>query len=256
MTGRISASEPNLLGVPRDGNVRRCFVAAPGYALLDVDYSNIDLRVLAQITGDQNLRRVFNTGGDVHRQTAARMLGKPPDQVTDDERRSAKPVNFGVCFGMGPSGLVESALKDYGIVLSEEQAAAQIDAFMAEYPGVRPWQQAMRDARPTHVRTLAGRVRHFDGANTKLTEQLATVVQGTTADGFKRAIGELCQPIKQLGGRLVLAPHDELLVEVPEAEVTTAVDVVKAGMIRAMKVYLTDVDVTVNARWGSSWASD
>ncbi|MEQ9322489.1 MAG: DNA polymerase, partial [Polyangiaceae bacterium] len=215
VTGRFTTTRPNLLGVPKDSAVRSCFVPRSGNVFVKADYSQIDLRVLAEIAPSPNLIRLFNAHGDVHRQTASRMLGKNPAFIIPDERQGAKPVNFGVCYGMGPPGLMESAMKDYGIALTHAEAEAWIGAFFAEYPGVWQWRQEVARRSPTEVRTLAGRVRYFDGPETKLTEQLATVVQGSAADGFKQAIARLYLPLKKLGARIVLAIHDELLVECP-----------------------------------------
>ena len=253
VTGRFTATNPNLLGVPRDEHVRECFIAGAAKTFINADYSNIDLRVLAQVAPAKNLIDIFNAGGDVHRNTAGRMLGKSPANVSDGERYGAKPVNFGMAYGMGPNGLTKSALKNYNLSLTRDEAETWIDAFFTEYPGVKRWQGAVHQLRPGEVRTLAGRVRYFDGPDIKLTEQLATIVQGSTADGFKRAIARLYVPLKSLDARIVLAPHDELLVEASIGAAEEVKELVAGTMKDGMAELIQAVPIEVEAKHGPTW---
>ena len=251
-TGRFTATTPNLLGVPKDRDVRSCFRAAPGRVLVDADYSSLELRVLAEVTGDMALVDLFRSGACPHRRTAARMTRKHPQDVTDAERNAAKPANFGICYGMGPDGLVESALETYGLRMTREEAAGWIESFLAEFPSVATWRREMAANTEPWVRTLGGRIRYLPPAD--LPARLATLVQGTAADGMKQAIAGLYGPLKALGARLLLVVHDECLVECDATNAPEVATTVRRGMVAGMSTFVRsvpiDVDVVVSEAWG------
>jgi hypothetical protein len=253
-TGRMSCSKPNLLAIPRDPEYRRCFVPAPGHLLVVADYSAIDLRVLAEVTGDLALQEVFLEGGDPHRATAAAVLGKPVNQVTKDERQRAKAINFGFAFGMGSARFVEYALASYGVTVTKGEAAAARDAFRVAYPHVAAWQRRVRKEMPLEIRTIGGRRRLFPNTIEDYCERLNTPIQGTAADGMKTAMVLLHPRLRELEARMVLAIHDELLVEVPEGRADAARAVVEEAMIEGMGRFIRSVPVKVESSVRRNWA--
>jgi DNA polymerase I-like protein with 3'-5' exonuclease and polymerase domains len=255
-TGRMSCSEPNFMAVPREEAVRRCVVPAKGMVFVVADYNAIELRALAQVTGDENLRAVFHRGGDPHRHTAAVLLGKAESDVTPEERQKAKPLNFGIAFGMGAEGLVEHAGLKFGVEITVAEAQRFHDGYLSAHPQVSAWQNGMERAAPAEVRTGSGRRRSNFSRKHGYTERLATQVQGTAADGMKRALVLLDERLAAFGARIVLCVHDEVLVEAPSdraAEVREVViEVMKAGMAE----FITSVPIVVEASIRTSWAKE
>lgn len=162
--GRYSSSKPNLQQIPRDPRFRKCFAAAPGRCLVAADYSGIEMRIVAEISGDGELIRVFLDNEDAHKATAAIVKGKPVDQVTKDERQIAKPVNFGLIYGMEAASLVLYAMSGYGVAMTKREAQNYIDRFFGRYEGIKRWHdRVMRDGRRSGIsRTLSGRLRYLD----------------------------------------------------------------------------------------------
>jgi DNA polymerase-1 len=258
-TGRLSSSDPNLQNIPvrtdLGRRIRAAFVAPPGHVILSADYSQIELRVLAHLAADPELIDAFTTGADVHARTAALVFGKPEAEVTADERRAAKTINFGVIYGMGDSALG----KQLGI--PREQAARFIAAYFERYSGVaRFMEHAVESARQGEaVRTLLGRRRflpNLRSANRGLrfeAERIArnTPIQGTAADILKLAMVRLGGDDVGPGARMVLTVHDELLFEVPEAQAKAAGETIREQMAGAMKLA---VPLVVDVGFGKSWA--
>jgi DNA polymerase-1 len=260
-TGRLSSADPNLQNIPirteLGRSIRAAFVAPPGHVILSADYSQIELRVLAHLAGDAELIDAFASGADVHARTAALMFDKKPDQVSSDERRAAKTINFGVIYGMGESALA----KQLGI--DRDQAGRFIAAYFARYAGVaRFMEKSVESARQGEaVRTLLGRRRflpNLRSANRALrfeAERIArnTPIQGTAADILKLAMvklgvdGGAATP----GANMVLTVHDELVFEVEEAAVERAGAGIRAAMAGAMKLA---VPLVVDVGVGKNWA--
>ncbi len=253
-TGRMSCSKPNLLGIPKDPAYRRCIVPAAGCLLVVADYAAIELRVLAEVTGDPTLTKVFVEGGDPHAATAAALLGKMVTEVTKDERQRAKAVNFGFAFGMGPTKFVEHAQGSYSLSYSRDEAANARDGFLGAYPGVARWQLKIKKDMPMEVRTLGGRRRIFNSKTDGYCERLNTPVQGTAADGLKLAMVLLHRRLPEYGARLVLAVHDELLVEAPEDRARDVQDVVEKTMVEGMARFVRSVPIKVEASVRQNWA--
>jgi DNA polymerase-1 len=259
-TGRLSSSDPNLQNIPvrtELGRAIRCaFVAPPGHVILSADYSQIELRVLADLSADPELVDAFTTGEDVHARTAALVFDKARDQVTADERRAAKTINFGVIYGMGDSALA----KQLGI--SREQAARFIAAYFERYSGVaRFMDKTVESARQGEaVRTRLGRRRflpNLHSANRALrleAERIArnTPIQGTAADILKLAMIDLGCPGAVCGGeaKMILTVHDELVFEVPALRAEEAGDEIRTRMAAAMKLA---VPLVVDVGWGPNW---
>jgi DNA polymerase-1 len=249
----MSCANPNLQQLPRDRRYRRSFVAPPGRVLVKADYSQIELRIAAKVTGDARMLAAYQKGEDLHTLTAARFLGVGVEAVTREARQMAKPVNFGAIYGLGPRSLRLKARADYGKEMTDAQARGFLDAFFAQYPGVRGWHDRLKRERATAVRTLGGRriaveADQFHGAKANY------VIQGTGGDGLKRALVILWERRGECpGAEVVLAVHDEIVVEVPEGDAERAKGWVERGMVDAMAPLVDPVPVEVEAKVGRTW---
>ena len=261
-TGRLSTSNPNLQSIPirteLGRSIRSAFVAEPGCRLLSADYSQVELRILAHVSGEPKLREAFLQGDDIHAATAAEVLGKDQAALTKDERNRAKAVNFGIIYGISAFGLSDQ------LEIPREEAQAYIDAYLARFPYVQDFiartvQQAERDG---EVRTLLGRrrpipeLRAQNRQTRSLGERLAvnTVMQGTAADVIKIAMVAIHRRLRDEGraSRLVLQVHDELLLEVAENEAGAVRELVREEMTGA---FALDPPLVVDVGVGDDWAS-
>lgn len=261
-TGRLSSSDPNLQNIPirteLGRQVRRAFVAEPGHVLVGADYSQVELRVMAHLSGDETLCAAFARGEDIHRRTAAQVFGVHEDLVTSEMRTRAKEVNFGVLYGMTAHGLAQR------LGLSRGEAQGIIDRYFAAMPRVRTTVESLiaqvRDDPKHEARTLFGRARALpeivsrNGGERSFAERAAvnTVVQGTAADLMKLAMIRLHARLaaEQPSSRLILTVHDELVVEAP----ADCAERVKAIMIEAMEgVHELAAPLRVMASIGQSW---
>lgn len=260
-TGRLSSSDPNLQNIPIKGEegeaIRRAFVAEEGWLLLSADYSQIELRLLAHFSGDENLKKAFLEGRDIHAATAAEIFGVREEEVTLEMRRLAKVINFGIAYGMSPYGLSKELDIDY------KQAQAFIDRYFERYPGVKAYMEGMiEEARDKgYVTTLLGRrrpipdIKSGERAVREFAERTAinTPIQGSGADLIKLAMLRIDRSLL-VGGfktRLILQVHDELLFEVPEEEIEEVVAIIRKDM---EEVYPLSVPLKVNLSWGKTWA--
>ena len=261
-TGRLSSSDPNLQNIPvrtEEGRaVRALFEPGEGYdALLSVDYSQIELRILAHMSGDATLIDAFRSGQDVHARTAAEVFGVPLDAVTGEQRRRAKAVNFGIVYGLSDFGLA----RDLGI--GRKEAAGYIERYFERYHGVRAFlDKIVADAHANgYVTTLYGRRRDLPALNSRnfmqrsFAERMAmnTPIQGTAADLIKiamiRAYDALCAANVQ--SRILLQVHDELVLEVVEAEVEAVTEILRTAMSGAAELL---VPLAVDVHIGKNWA--
>jgi len=260
-TGRLSSSEPNLQNIPVRGElgkeVRQAFIAPPGSYLLAADYSQIDLRALAHLSQDQSLLSAFHRDEDIHTATAAQVFGVEPSEVTPDMRRVAKTVNFGVIYGMSDYGLEQAT------ELSREEAAQFIAAYFEKYPGVKQYLESTKEqAREEgYVQTLLGRRRSIPEINSsnrqvrEAAERMAInmPVQGTSADIIKVAMINLDREVdkRQLKSKMLLQVHDELIFEVPEAELEEMRQMVPEIMSTALELSVPlKVDIKTGTNWG------
>jgi DNA polymerase I len=256
-TGRISSNNPNLQNIPVRTDlgraIRRAFVAPKGMVVVSADYSQIELRVLAHLSQDPVLLDAFRTGQDVHTRTAMEIFGVSADLVTDEMRRRAKTINFGVIYGMGEVALSKA------LAIARPEAAAFIAAYFKRYRGVRAFlDDLLASARSQgSVRTLFGRQRMLPDLASEnhmlraAAERVAqnTPIQGTAADLLKLAMIRLGEPPVP-GARMVLTVHDELVFEVPEGSVEQATAQVKQAM---QDVFPFDVPLDVDVASGPSW---
>lgn len=259
-TGRISSLEPNLQNIPirtdLGRELRKFFIAAPGCRLVDADYSQIELRVLASMAEDQTMIDAFNSGADIHTATAAQVFGLPPEMITPQLRSRAKAVNFGIVYGIGAFSLA----KDIGV--SNKEAKEYIDSYMHTYQGVAAYMQRMIDAAKDtgYATTLFGRRRYLPelaASNHMLRafgERVARnmPIQGTAADIIKIAMVRVDRRLyaEKMESRLILQVHDELIVEAPEAEAHRALQIVTEEMEHACNMAVL---LRADGKIGQTW---
>ncbi|WP_287929363.1 DNA polymerase I, partial [Thermus sp.] len=262
-TGRLSSSDPNLQNIPvrtpLGQRIRRAFVAEEGWRLVVLDYSQIELRVLAHLSGDENLIRVFQEGQDIHTQTASWMFGVPPEAVDSLMRRAAKTINFGVLYGMSAHRLSGELAIPY------EEAVAFIERYFQSYPKVRAWiEKTLAEGRERgYVETLFGRRRYVPDLASRVksireaAERMAfnMPVQGTAADLMKLAMVKLFPRLQELGARMLLQVHDELVLEAPKEQAEEVAQEAKRTMeeVWPLKVPL-EVEVGIGEDWLSAKA--
>jgi DNA polymerase-1 len=259
-TGRLSSSDPNLQNIPirtpRGEAIRRAFVATPGWVLLTADYSQIELRLLAHLSGDPAFLEAFRQGGDIHRQTAGVIFGVAQDQVTPEMRARAKTINFGTIYGQGPFALSRQ------LGISQDQAKEFITQYFTRFAGVRAWlDRTVATAREKgYVETIFGRRRYIPELRDRnfniraFGERTATnsPLQGSAADLIKIAMIRIAQGFRDqhLAARMLLQVHDELVVEVPEGEQGDAGELVKRHMETAAELR---VPLVVSVGAGTNW---
>ena len=260
-TGRLSSTEPNLQNIPvrtpLGAEMRKMFTAGPGNVLVDADYSQIELRLLAHMSGDSEMIAAFNTGVDIHTVTASQVFGVTPESVTPDMRRAAKAVNFGIVYGISAFSLSED------IHVTVAQAKEYMEKYFAHYSGVRAYMDRVVTEGREHgyVSTMYGRRRwlpelkssNFNTRSFGERVALNMPIQGTAADIIKLAMLRVDKALRaeKLQARLVLQVHDELIVECPEAEAET----VRALLTREMEgAAALAVPLTADAKIGRTWA--
>ena len=259
-TGRLSSTEPNLQNIPTrtdlGSEIRRMFVPAEGCVLVDADYSQIELRLLAHVSGDEAMRAAFLAGGDFHAETAAKVFHVDRGEVTQEMRRGAKAVNFGIVYGISPFSLSQ----DLGVTTAE--AKAYMDGYFAAFPGVRRYMDEVvaRAKEDGYVETLFHRRRDLPELKSSkfnlrsFGERVALnmPIQGAAADVMKLAMTAVWKRLRAEGleARLVLQVHDELIVECPESEPETAARLLAEEMENVVHL---SVPLTAEAHWGRNW---
>ena len=259
-TGRLSTTNPNLQAIPirteLGREIRSAFVTEPGHRLVSADYSQVELRILAHVSGESKLREAFAQGEDIHAATAAEVLGKERAELTKDERNVAKMVNFGIIYGISAFGLSEN------LEIPREQAQEYIDTYLARFPLVQDFIQRTieRCTEEGYATSLFGRRRpvpELKASNRQtrsLGERLAVnfVMQGTAADIIKKAMVAIHLRLREEGrsSRLVLQVHDELLVEAPDVEISAIKDILREEMCGA---YPLDPPLAVDVGVGDDW---
>ncbi len=259
-TGRLSSVDPNLQNIPvrteLGRELRRMFIAESGKVLVDADYSQIELRVLAHIAEDETMIEAFRSGQDIHATTAAKVYGVPVEDVTAQMRSSCKAVNFGIVYGISDFSLAQ----DIGV--SRKEAAAFIQSYLDTYPGVHHYMESIKQTarEQGYVETLFGRRRAIPELNSKnfnlrsFGERAAmnTPIQGTAADIIKIAMLRVSDRLKKEGSaaRLILQVHDELILEVPEAEAERVSVMLREEMEHAVELR---VPLVAEAKIGHSW---
>ncbi len=259
-TGRLSSADPNLQNIPirnvEGRRIRQAFVAPPGSVMVAADYSQIELRIMAHLSSDENLKAAFANGEDVHRATAAEVFGKSGDAVTDEERRSAKAINFGLIYGMSAFGLARQ------LSISRTLAAEYIERYFTRYPGVRVYMDQTRALAREQgfVETVYGRRLYLPDINAKHVPRrqgaertaINAPMQGTAADIIKRAMLSVYDWLENssLDAAMIMQVHDELVFEVDETQADELISRVKTLMENAADL---SVGLIVNAGLGSNW---
>jgi DNA polymerase-1 len=255
-TGRFSCSNPNLQQIPHEAEYRRCFLAPEGRSLVIADYSQIELRILADFSEDKNFIDAFVSGQDFHSMTAAQVFGITPEQVTADQRSFAKRLNFGVVYGIGASRFAMMT------GMSQTDAENTLRKYFATYPKMDEW---LRIASRTVLvermaKTRSGRIarinfvsgdRSSEGAAQRYAKNMP--IQGTSADILKRALRLLHDDIRESSIRLVNIVHDEIIVECDTAEAERAATLLESAMLRAGAEFVTKVPIKVDVHTASEW---
>ena len=259
-TGRLSSSDPNLQNIPmREGvgrEIRKGFIAPKGHLLLSADYSQVELRLVAHLSGDQHLRQAFKSGRDIHSETASAVFGVKPELVEPDMRRKAKAINFGIVYGMGPYGLSQQ------LGIGVEEASHFIEHYFNQFPQVQAWialttAQAKKDG---FVCTMLGRRRYLPEINSENGQRRAfsertavnTPIQGTAADLIKLAMVNIAKIFEdeKIKSKMILQVHDELLFEVHKDELAKVKKLVKHEMEQAVELA---VPIVVEMGEGENW---
>jgi DNA polymerase-1 len=254
-SGRFSCRNPPLQTIPRDAEIRACFVAAPNYRIVRADYSQIELRIVARLSGDERMQQAYRKGEDLHRLTASLLTAKPIGSVSEEDRQLAKAINFGLIYGMGAAKLQSYAETKYGITLSLEEAKVFRKRFFEVCTGVADWHETIKRRYLQGVKeshTLAGRRRRWS-CNPRLAELLNHPVQGLNADITKLALVKLSQMLTNKGTKLICTVHDEILLECPSAEVEQTISLLRRSMVRAACRFLHPVPVVVDVKASNSW---
>jgi DNA polymerase-1 len=263
-TGRLSSNEPNLQNIPvrtEDGRkIRRAFIATPGHKLVSADYSQIELRLLAEIADIPQLKQAFRDGLDIHAMTASEMFGVPIKDMPGEVRRRAKAINFGIIYGISAFGLANQ------LGIAREEASAYIKKYFERFPGIRDYMDSTKEFCRKHgyVETLFGRKCHYpeikaSNASVRSFNERAAInarLQGTAADIIRRAMTRVEDALaeRKLSAQMLLQVHDELIFEVPEKEVAATLPVVQHVMQDApFPAVLLSVPLQVDARAANNW---
>ena len=261
-TGRLASTDPNLQNIPvrtEDGRrIREAFVAEEGKRLVSLDYSQIELRILAHVAGIDSLKQAFRDGVDIHAMTASEMFDVPLEEMTSDIRRQAKAINFGVIYGISGFGLARN------LRIPRAEAQGFIDRYFERFPGIREYMDdTIKSAKEnSRVETLFGRVIHTPEINAKgpaagfaKRAAINAPIQGAAADIIRRAMIRMPEAIKDLPAKMLLQVHDELLFEVSEEAIDPLINAARTVMERAAEpVVKIDVPLVVDAGQGGNWA--
>jgi len=256
-TGRLSCSSPNLQQVNRGADFRSKFVAAPGMVLVVADFSQVELRVAAELSGEQRMIDAYLAGRDLHTETAARLKGVELEEVTKADRTSAKIANFGLLYGAGPVTLQKQAVSQYGVDMSLEEAREIVEGFREAYPQLYKWQQAEGSKTEEAIFTATGRRRLLYGFNDKYTTRINTQVQGTAGDIAKIAIRNIWRQLRDVSAaeaRLIAMVHDEIVLEVAEAQAEDWGNRLQQAMESAGAEVCQKVPIVAEVSWGTTWA--
>jgi len=262
-TGRLSSTDPNLQNIPARSDmgreIRQAFLPQDGWVLITADYSQIELRLLAHFSGDEQLRAAYADGHDIHAQVAGQIFNVPADKVTSDHRRVAKTVNFGILYGMSAFGLAER------LVIDRKEAEKFINQYFARYPKVQVYQDELlkKARRDGYVASILGRRRKFErtairertsyhGRNQAEREAINMEIQGSAADLIKLAMLNVNRRLKKENrqAKMLLSVHDELVFEAPPKEVPLVAKLVREEMVGAMKLNVPlEVEVAAGRNW-------
>jgi DNA polymerase I-like protein with 3'-5' exonuclease and polymerase domains len=261
-TGRPTCAKPNLLQMPSDGSFRSCFVAAAGYLLVVADFSQIELRIMAELSNDATFIDAFVSGKDLHRLTASNIYHLPPEEINDKQRKVAKIVNFATLYGIGPKGLLTQIVAE-GQKMTKAEAAQALDGWRKTYPQaaelIEKW--GYQAVKLGYTTTAFGRRRNFNIYGEMNLEIEGIIkraganhpIQGTNADMTKLAMVGINDRLATYGCRIVAQVYDEIITEVPEDKAAFAASVIKETMVAAAKPVLKTVPVAVDTTISKTW---
>lgn len=252
-SGRMSCGGPNIQQIPRDTAFRACFAAPYGRKLIIADYSQIELRVAAEISNDPRMIAAYRANEDLHRLTASLVSRKELSSVTKQDRQAAKAVNFGLIFAMGAQGLQAYAQDTYGLEMTLEEATQFRNRFFAAYNGIASWHRRLRNHPPRESRTLAGR-KHVYSDSPGLAGLTNTPVQGSAADIVKQALGLLVDALEPTSAFIIAMVHDEILIEADEQHAEEIAILLEHTMESAGAHYLKSVPAVAEVQVADSWA--
>jgi DNA polymerase I len=256
-TGRMSCADPNLQQVPSDKEFRALFTAAPRYKLIVADFSQVELRVSAHLAREPYMIDVYKEGRDLHTETASRVTGLPPAEITKKHRNSAKLLNFALLYGAGPATLQKQAVSQYGIDLEFAEAKELVTKFRQAYPTLYAWQRETGEGTAKYVLTATGRRRFLVGFNDKFTTRINTRVQGTAGDITKLALANLWENIEDAPegeAHLIAVVHDEIVMEVREDQTDKWAKLLKTAMESAGNYICFRVPIIAEVGVGDTWA--
>lgn len=256
-SGRTSSRNPNVQNLPGGEEFREVVVPEQGKTFICADFSQIQLRVAAKISGDPALRKTYQEEGDVHLKTASSILDKPESEITPADRKKAKAVNFGFLFGQGSNGFRRYAKQSYGVELTTEEATLYRNRFFSLYQGLRNWHKTVdKNMRVfPFIRTpVSGRKRKIPPELRRLSVGANTPVQGLEADIGKRALTLVVEALKGLEAFVVCYAHDEILVECSKVCADQVLDILETNMVKAGEEFLGDIPCKVEGHSGQSWA--
>lgn len=252
-SGRMSCGNPNIQQIPRGKEFRECFNGGPHRMLVIADYSQIELRVIAEFAKDQRMIKAYKDGEDLHRLTASLVLDKDIKEISKSERQAAKAVNFGLVFGMGAAGLKSYAADTYGTSMTLEEAELFKKRYFEAYKGVNSWHWNIKKTLPVTSRTLAGR-KHNYGSDSGMSGRFNTPIQGTAADILKNALGNLYLEIQGTNICIVAVVHDEIVLECDGDKTEETAELLKRVMEEAGNRYLKEVPCIAEVAISESWA--
>ncbi len=250
--GRLSCSEPNLHAIPKTEEFRSCFIPDNGYKLIIADYSQIELRIVAEISQDKRMIDAYQKGEDLHRLTASLITNKAMFYVSDEQCLIAKAVNYGLIYKMEAEELKDFSADNYGVSISLQEAQKFIRVFFSAYQGIAQWHEDFDFHSYGVTRTLGNRRRVWNSYYMNTTNLLKTTIQGTTADILKKA---LCihERIKNTGIKIIGCIHREIIMEAPIMETDAAIQIMLKSMTDAGQHYLKEVPVVVNISAVDNW---
>lgn len=257
-TGRLSCSNPNIQQLPREKSVRNLFIPDPGTIFVRADYSQIELRVAAEVSQDEMMLAAYRNGLDLHKVTASKITNKDINEITDEERQMAKAVNFGFLFGLGAAKFSHYAKKSYRVEVSSEDAQRAVNTFRQTYSGYRAWQtaQAKKGAETLYCRTPVGKLRRLDPENTYGTS-MNTPVQGGAAECMLYALVALRKALIGLGidSKLIAVVHDEIIVQCLLKDVSFVIQALKLSMREGfLEVFPQGITRDIaEVSFGNSW---
>ena len=258
-TGRFSSNKPNMQQVPHEKDIRAIFKASEGFKIITADYSQIELRIIAEVSQEPEFIKIYKNNGDLHKKTASLVLGKPESQITKEERQQAKAVNFGFAYGLGAKSFKQKAKNDYGINISEDDAQDKRNKFFDNYPILNLYlkQIGIKAAQDQQIINKAGRVVRFEATLASWQyENMGknTPIQSLSADITKTAMGNLYMLLKPYNIKLINTVHDELVFECIDKDIEICKKIINDVMVETSQKYIISIPAPVEVNVSQEWS--